>query len=391
MGCIFSFKYSIPLSTRRESPCLYGRAGEELQFRPGRKAQPDVDGQTQFPKQAVRRIAILVGLAILVLARQQAVLAGRVSGETAEGDWPALLEEAQRQFGTGNYLDAIATLRSVISQNPLSAEAFYWLGRSYYEIRDFDNAVSHAEKSVALEPQNSVYRDWLGRAYGAKADRERSFSVARKVKKQFEQAVRLDPSNIMAREDLQEFCMQAPWIVGGNKDEALAQVDAIAKIDPIEGHLARAAFYAESAKKPDLAEKEYREALAAKPGKVDQYFEAAIFFRQRNELGDMNAALDAAAQVDPNEPRVAFYRATGMIVAGSDLERAEEYLKSYLASTPDRSDWPSHAGAREWLGQLYEKQGKTAEAAEQYRASLQLEPGRKSAKELLAKLEKSSQ
>ena len=318
------------------------------------------------------------------------MLAGGVSGGTAEPDWPALLEEAQHQFGTGNYLDAIATLRSVISQNPLSAEGFYWAGRCYYEIRDFDNAVAYEEKSVALQPQNSVYRDWLGRAYGAKADREKSFSIARKVKKQFQQAVRLDPSNIMARKDLQEFCMLAPWIVGGNKDEALAEVDAIAKIDPIEGHLARAAFYAESAKKPDLAEKEYREALAARPGKADQYFEAAIFFRERTELVDMNSALDAAAQADPNDPRLAFYRATGMIVAGSDLERGEGYLKSYLASTPDRSDWPSHAGAREWLGRLYEKQGKTAEAAEQYRASLQLEPGRKSAKELLTKLAKSS-
>ena len=30
-----------------------------------------------------------------------------------------------------------------------NAEAFFWLGRSYYELRDFDNAVVHAEKAVA--------------------------------------------------------------------------------------------------------------------------------------------------------------------------------------------------------------------------------------------------
>jgi hypothetical protein len=65
-------------------------------------------------------------------------------------------------------------------------------------------------------------------------------------------------------------------------------------------------------------------------------------------------------------------------------------LKSYIASTPERSDWPSHAAAREWLGRLYESQGKRAEAAEQYRASLQLEPGRKEALARLRKLEKAS-
>jgi len=72
------------------------------------------------------------------------------------------------------------------------------------------------------------------------------------------------------------------------------------------------------------------------------------------------------------------------------LPRAEEYLKSYLASTPDRSDWPSHAAAREWLGRLYEAEGKNVEAAEQYRAALQLDPGRKEARARLKHLEKKS-
>ena len=33
-----------------------------------------------------------------------------------------------------------------------------------------------------------------------------------------------------------------PWIVGGSKDEALEQVNAIAGVDPIAGHLARADY-----------------------------------------------------------------------------------------------------------------------------------------------------
>ena len=164
-----------------------------------------------------------------------------VSYETVP-DGEALTEAAQHQFGSGNYSAAIATLQSVISQSPASAPAFYWLGRCYYEIHDYDHAVANGEKSVALDPKNSVYQQWLGQEYGGKADRDKSFFVARKVKKQFEQAVQLDPSNIAARRDLEEFCVQAPWIVGGNADEAKAQVDAIAAIDPIEGHLARAVF-----------------------------------------------------------------------------------------------------------------------------------------------------
>jgi tetratricopeptide (TPR) repeat protein len=342
-----------------------------------------------------RRVAIgiLALLFVLVLhsSCQAVVCASALSTpNAAEPDVAALMEAAQHQFGSGNYASAIATLQSVVLQNPLNGAAFYWLGRCYYEIRDFDRAVMQAEKSVSLEPKNSLYQEWLGRAYGSKADHDRSFFVARKVKKQFELAVQLDPTNLAARRDLADFCMQAPWIVGGNVEEARTQVDAIAAADPIEGHIVRAMYDLEALKKPDLAENEYREVLAAKPTKLEPYFEVAAFFQNQNKIPDMSATIEAAAQVKPNDPRIEFYRASVMVSNGSDLPRAEQYLKSYLASTPDRSDWPAHASAREWLGRLYEEQGKKGEAAEQYRAALQIDPSRKDAQARLAKLEKGS-
>ena len=67
----------------------------------------------------------------------------------------------------------------------------------------------------------------------------KSFFLAKKVKKELEEAVRLNPSNIEARFDLEDFCLNAPWIVGGNKDEARDQVDAISALDAVEGHVAR--------------------------------------------------------------------------------------------------------------------------------------------------------
>jgi tetratricopeptide (TPR) repeat protein len=168
----------------------------------------------------------------------------------AAADATAQIQNAQRQFNAGNYSGAISTLQAATLQNPNSAEAYYWLGRSYYEIRDYDNAITAAEKSVAIDAKNSVYHQWLGRIYGGKADRDRSFTYARKVKKEFEAAVELNPSNIAARRDLEEYCLQAPWVVGGNKDEAKTQVEAIAALDPIEGHLARAVYDLDGQKKP---------------------------------------------------------------------------------------------------------------------------------------------
>ena len=191
----------------------------------------------------------LAGL-VLILSGQGAreVSAAAISGLTPRAifgsppDAAAAIQNATRQFNAGNYSGAIATLQPSVSQNPNNAEIYYWLGRSYYELHDYDNAVTNGEKSIEIDPKNSNYHLWLGRAYGGKADREHSFSLAKKVKKEFEDAVSANPSNISARRDLEEFNIDAPWIVGGSKDEAKAQVEAIAAIDPVEGHLARAIY-----------------------------------------------------------------------------------------------------------------------------------------------------
>ena len=308
------------------------------------------------------------------------------SAAAARADQKDQIQKAQLQIEAGDYAGASTSLQLVISQAPDSADGHYWLGRAYYENRDYDNAAAQEEKAGSLDPKNSLYHQWLGRSYGGQADRERSFSLARKVKKEFEEAVRLDPSNIAARRDLEEFCLNAPWIVGGSKDEARAQVEAIAAIDPTEGHLARAVLDKDQGK-IDLEENEYRQVLSAKPSKIEPYFEAAEFFQRQNRRTDMEAVIQSAAAVNPNDARLGYYRGVlGVLSGGAAGAQSEQYLKAYVASTPNRSDWPPHAAAREWLGRLYETQGKRAEAAEQYRAALQLDPGRKEARTRLDKL-----
>lgn len=322
---------------------------------------------------------IFLSVAILVLIGTPRSLPAADSPGATEG---------QRKVNGGDYRGAIIVLQSAVTQNPSDAAAFYWLGRSYYELRDYDNAATQGEKAVALDPKNSIYHDWLGRAYGGKADRERSFSMAKKVKAEFETAVRLDPTNIDARRNLEEYCIDAPWIAGGSKDEAQAQVEAIAALDPLAGHIARAVYDSEASKKPAEAEAEYREVLNAKPPHADPYFAAANFFITQGKAADVTAAINAAAAVAPNDARLAYYRGVAAVLAGTDSAGADRNLKSYIASTPDRSDWPSHAAAREWLGRLYESQGNAAAAAEQYRAALQLDPSRKEVRDRLNKLEK---
>jgi tetratricopeptide (TPR) repeat protein len=298
------------------------------------------------------------------------------------------LAEVQQQFDAGNYASAMNTLRALVSQSPGNAADHFWLGRCYYEVRDYNNAVSEMEKATQLDPNSSVYHDWLGRGYGAVAAREKSFLLARRVKKEFEAAVQADGSNIDARRDLEEYLLQAPWIVGGSKDDALAQVNSIAQMNPVDGHLAKA-DYESGVGSPDLAVAEYNAALALKPQSIEPYLEVANYYGLQGKGAEVTALVDQAAQVSPKDARLPFYRGVAHILTGTDFPLAEENLKSYLASTPDRSDWPSHAMARYWLGQLYEKEGNKMAAAEQYREALSLDPDDREAKRALNELEKS--
>jgi Tfp pilus assembly protein PilF len=76
------------------------------------------------------------------------------------------------------------------------------------------------------------------------------------------------------------------------------------------------------------------------------------------------------------------------VMKGKGPGEAEMLLKTYMATVPDNSDLPPHAAVREWLGKLYESQGRNSQATEEYRASLSLDPHNKAVEEDLKRVEK---
>jgi tetratricopeptide (TPR) repeat protein len=276
---------------------------------------------------------IFVALILSLLLTQEPVAGGRA------------------QFEAGNYKTALNTLTSALGIFPNDPSLHYWIARTDYELRNYDEAINHAEVAVKLAPQNAEYNRWLGRAYGAKAEESHSFFLARKVKQAFEVAVRLAPGNIAARRDLMQYCVEAPWIVGGDKDRAKQEIQAITALDPVEGRLARAA-YLTAEKQWKAAETEYLAVLDQHPQHIDAYMEVSEFFAGRKDPSNLERAVDAASRVDSRDPRVDFYRAVTLILKGTDGPTARQLLTAYIASVPEKSDYPSHKSATEWMARL---------------------------------------
>ena len=273
-----------------------------------------------------------------------------------------------------------------ISKDPNDAQAALWLARSFLDVGHYGQAVTFAERAVQLASDCSEAHFWLARAYALKADKDRSFWLARKSRIEYQTAVQLNPGNLAARRDLMEFYLQAPWILGGNKDNAWAQVQAIASRNATQGDLARAIYWRDLNNAP-LAAKEFRKVLEAKPKQAGPYFQVADVYEAQRAPAQMEAAIRDVSLIVPRDPRVHYYSAVANVMKGEHLAKAERDLKQYLAMTPPRNDFPPHASAHDWLGRIYEIKGDKQQAIAQYRSALSLSPDNRPAQDALKRLD----
>jgi len=274
----------------------------------------------------------------------------------------------------GRVDDAIQSLEEKINNTPNDAEAHNLLCRAYFILENWDAGIRDCQKAVALEPANSQYHLWLGRLYGQKASHADfliAAGLARKVRTEFETAVRLDPGSREARADLAEFYVEAPAIVGGGQDKAEEQAEALARIDPPQAELVRA-WIREKNKDLPGAENHYRRAADTSQGRAGAWLSLAQFYGRTGRPTQMMAALDRALAA-PNRSQILMPAAEILMHRQHDLEQAIDLLHQYLAARTVE-DAPAFK-AHYLLGTALEESGKPAAAANEYRSALSMARG----------------
>ena len=301
------------------------------------------------------------------------------------------LEAARQAYEASDYPRAASLLQEAAAKSPQNAEIHLLLAKTYYETQQHDAAIASAEKAVAIDPQNSVYHEWLGRTYGEKAERAGIFSgmsLAKKTRKEFETAVRLDERNFSARQALIEFDCSAPGIVGGGEDKAIPQIEKLAAMDVAEGHYA-AGNCRRQKKDFAAADLEFTKALENHPKSVNLIYDIGDYAMKHSQPARLTAVADEGEKLAPSDPRGGFYRAVALVLTNEHPGEAEPLLREYLKRAPRRNNFPHPWEAHEWLGRLYESQGNTQAAIDEYEAALRLDPKSKRAREALKQLKKS--
>jgi tetratricopeptide (TPR) repeat protein len=329
------------------------------------------------------RIALLAALLL-----PAALLSNRAAADGVRHD--DNFQAAHEAFEASDYVKAARLLQLAIEQHPRDAEIHLLLARTYYESQHYDAAVASAEKAVALDPQSSLYHEWLGKVYGEKASHASMFSalsLAKKARKEFEKAVELDEKNFSAQQALIEFDCSAPGIVGGGEDKARPEIARLAALDTAEGHYAEGNCHRQK-KNFTVADAEFAKALELHPKSIELIYDIGDYAMKQSQGEMLVIVAEQGETLAPSDPRAQFYRAVALIIKNERPGDSERLLNEYLKCAPLRTAFPPPWRVHEWLGRLYENQHNAQAAIQEYETALKLEPKNKNAREALKRLKK---
>jgi tetratricopeptide (TPR) repeat protein len=280
--------------------------------------------------------------------------------------------QANALLQQGHVDEAAATLHEVLAAQPGDAQAHQLLCRIYYAQDMADDAIHECELAISNAPSSSDNQMWLGRAYGFKASHANPISalnLAIKVRVAFEHAVQLDPENVQAMNDLGEFYVAAPSLIGGGLDKAKTLADRMQPHFPAQAHRLLA-LIAEKKKEDTVAEAEFSNAVAA--GKTPEaYIDLGQFYQRHNQPDKMLDALQSGVAADHRKGPALVDAASILADAHRSPELAETLLRTYLSSSAKTDDAPAFK-VHVQLGHLLALNGDPAGAHREYATALTL-------------------
>lgn len=297
------------------------------------------------------------------------------------------LSSANAALLAGHADDAVAQLHQILSADPSNGHAHLLLCRAFYAQSMAAPAATECTIALRALAADSSAQDWAGRAYGLQANSAGPIAglrLAFKVRSAFETAVRLDPSNGSAVNDLSEYYIDAPSIVGGGFDKAAHLADTSQAQLPQNAHRIRA-LSAEKQKDYATAEREFRAATAVS-NQPNAWVDLGDFYARRSQPDQAVDALRRAIALDRAHDASLVDAASILATLNREPRLAERALRCYLASN-NKSDAQPTFKVHLMLARLLRNEGNTADAKIELERSLELASGYAPARKELAAIE----
>jgi tetratricopeptide (TPR) repeat protein len=305
---------------------------------------------------------------------------------TSEQPVTADLSVPYRALMQGRIDEAVTSLQHFVSARPQDGQAYLLLCRSFYAEEHPDEAIVACESAVAAQARSSDTQDWMGRAYGMKADLAgpiAGLTLARKVREAFETAVALDPNNGAAVNDLSEFYVNAPTYIGGGQARATALAGRVQANLPQEAHRIRA-LAAEKRKDYAAAEQEFKAAVSV-ANRPNAWADLAGFYKRRGDVNKAVATLKQCLALDRDRDATLVDAASILRSMEREPRLADEALREYLASNAETDAAPV-IKVYVMLGKLLADAGDKQGAKIEFERALKLASNYAPAKEALQQL-----
>lgn len=317
---------------------------------------------------------------------------------------------------SGHYRAAEKALEAIAEARPQDGRIAWMLSRAKAALGDLDDALKLAETALASDDSNAEFHVQVAAVSGRLARSASLFkqlSLARRAKKELDEAMALDAANADAQWGLMMYYYAAPPLIGGDVNKARAIGQALAIEEPQVG------FYEEgrlAAEMNDIssAENFYLHAAAADPNSFDTAAELANLYMElkpdqaKAERWACAAVHDDATRgdgwallarafamcgcwteaeqmariseaIDPDDLAPSYAIAAAAVEKGEQTEAAEGWLRKYLEH-PVEGGQPSWARAHWQLGLALAAGGKRAEAVEELKTAVEQDPANEKAR-----------
>ncbi|MGH9487566.1 MAG: tetratricopeptide repeat protein [Terriglobales bacterium] len=272
--------------------------------------------------------------------------------------------------------------------NDKNAALLAYLGHLQVLFGNLKAARELTGKAVRLDPACASCHLYRFEALARNAERLNQFRALlalHGIKDQLEKAARLDPSLGDIQWGWIQLDLTLPPALGGGSQDALQHADLLARLDPVDGNLARAEIFLASGH-PQRALAEYRAAAQTHPADPRGVFALgrALYLRadyagaaaplrrawQMNSASALygayhaanltrlqhlrraRAVLASAQRLHPGSRLGDFLTAQALLATGQDLAWARHLLLRYLAVPPEPGQ-ASAASAQQLLTQLH--------------------------------------
>jgi tetratricopeptide (TPR) repeat protein len=274
-------------------------------------------------------------------------------------------------LSAGRADDALRLLTPQTAGN--DAATFNYIGRVYFALGDWDNAVQNCEHATQLDPGNAIYQLWLGRSYGEKADAANpllAYPLARRTVAAFITAHALDPHNLAIIRDLAEYYTSAPAVVGGGAEKANALAAEVAAEFPADAARIRAEAAADLGDY-ERAESEYGQAIRLDHESARAYMYFAHYLCGRKNWQRCQQTVEHAVKSSRIQPTDRYDAAELLLRNKRNLSLAAQQLREYIQSGHPEEEAPLFR-AHFLLGEILRKSGDAGQAAAEYNAALAL-------------------